>query len=203
MQSKLIKILLGIDVYMSRTGGNSYPRLDKSFFTNVKTIVKDFDTKEQIARNIYEKIKEVQGKEILFIQEPKDIIGKDRLVEEELYPSSDMIYDILENRKDKIVIKKHQNPFNGYGKLDSLATIPNFIPTEFVLFHPWKIVIGIESYSLVMATRFDNKKVISLINMFCYENDEVQHNLYRTLKQESKDKIIFPESIGQLEEMLV
>jgi hypothetical protein len=204
LKSKLIKLLLGIDTFMAKTGGNSYPRLSPNFFKDnrITTWMQEFNTKEDIAKEIRDKITELKNKEILFIEEPQDITGNDRIDYAELHSSSDILYDMLDSRDNITITKPHQKKFMGYGKMTLFDTLPNFVPSEFILGHPWKIIIGIESFSLVMATRLSDSKVISLINMFYYNNEKVQNNLQQTLEQESKGKILFPETIEQLQEML-
>jgi len=207
LESKIVKSLLGIDTFMAGDGNLPYPHLARSYFEK-NSIVSvphgkiNSNLRENLAQHIYEKIIELKGKEVLFIEEPQDIIERGRIDDAELSASSDMLYDMLNKHWDKIVVKEHQKKFDGYGKMKTFDTVPNFIPAEFILRHPWKLVIGIESTSLSSATHFSNAEVISLIDMFCYEDEEVYENLKKFLTKESNGKILFPKSIAQLEEML-
>jgi len=207
LENRIIKSLLGIDVFMAGDGNLPYPHLARSYFekNNIVSILHDkinSNLRENLAQQVYEKIIELKGKEVLFIEEPHDIIERGRIDYLELCASSDMLYDMLNKYWDKIVVKEHQKKFDGYGKMKTFDTVPNFIPAEFILRHPWKFVIGIESSSLSLAIHFSNAEVISLIDMFAYEDEKVYKNLKKFLTKDSNGKILFPESIGQLEEML-
>jgi len=203
----IINLFLGIDVFMSKFGEAVYPQLSASFFknNNINSIPYkelNLNSKKEIAQQIYKKINELQGKEILFIEEPQDIINQGRIEDVELSASSDLLYEMLEKHKNTTIVKQHQKKFNGYGKMDLLDTVPNFIPAEFILLHPWKMIIGIESSSLATATRFNNAKVISLIDMFYYGNETISDELKKLFDEYSSRKILLPNTIEDLKEII-
>ena len=100
-------------------------------------------------------------------------------------------------------IKPHPKLNKLYGKMsDCKDVIPPFIPLEFVLKHPWKMIIGIESTSIIFAAKQTGASVISLIDAFEF-NDKKQQKMFREwMKTESKNTILFPKNLDAFQKLL-
>ena len=99
-------------------------------------------------------------------------------------------------------IKLHPNQKKTYGRLQELVHIPKYIPSELCMAHSWKVVLGVESYTLLHATRLaHDATVISLLNLLPYHDASVRDHFISWFKQ-GTSKIHFPKTFEELEEVV-
>ena len=99
----------------------------------------------------------------------------------------------------KIPIKTHPNdliiPANS-------SNLPQYIPVEFFFKKVSNSVISIYSQCLIAASRFNNIKSISLLDMDFLIDMEFAESMKKLLTDRSNGKILFPKNYTELEELL-
>jgi len=115
------------------------------------------------------------------------------------------ITNILKEILDKkypysYVIKTHPRDREIYGNMQKAKKIDPDIIFETMLFHEWKYVIGYYSTVLVRAKKYTNAKVISLINLFKWDNEKLK-NYWIT--RFSNEEIFMPKTIQELDDLII
>ena len=101
---------------------------------------------------------------------------------------------------EKIYLKEHPKlgPVKG---LDKCIKLPDYLPVELFFQKVKGNVISFFSASLVTATKFDNIKVISLIDLIGTK-DSFLEKVKKDLVLKSKNKILFPQSISEVKKLI-
>lgn len=76
--------------------------------------------------------------------------------------------------------------------------IPNYVPTEFLLYKEFSFTIGVISSGLVYPSLLNNRKVYSVVNLLEFNNNEDKRFFSDFLKEHSKNNIIFVKKISDL-----
>jgi len=142
-------------------------------------------------------IESIKGKEIIYLTE--DLV---KLRNVSVIRAIDINVK-LDNLIDdsKFVVKPHPRLNKVYGSR-TWSTIPSYIPAELLMHHPWKYAIGTESFSLINMSLYTNAKVISIIDLYDYEDKKVQKGMKKWIKEQSKGKVLFPQTWKELEKMI-
>ena len=200
--SILIKLFTGVDTVICRENDISYIKLSPKFYKKNK-VIKHIDEVEPLQpKNKYTKYYKFDGATILLAVE--DIPSYNRVSEVEYTSVMNTIIAIIEKhqRASNLRVKMHPNQKKTYGKLQTLEHIPKYIPSELCVPHNWKVIIGVESYTLLHATRLTQSAiVVSLLNLLPYHDKNVSDHFITWFKQ-STDKILFPSTYEEFEEIL-
>ena len=200
--SILVKLLLGIDVIVCKENDIEYFKLNPNFYKKNR-ILQHFDEVKPLGpNNKYTKYFSFNGASILLAVE--DVPSYNRISEVEYTSVMNTVCNILKKHTEAstLRVKQHPNQKKTYGTLKELPQIPKYIPSELCLSHPWKVVIGAESYTLLHATRLTHDiPVISLLNLLPYHDDAVRDHFIEWFKQ-STSKIHFPKTFEELEELI-
>lgn len=96
-----------------------------------------------------------------------------------------------------IVIKEH--PKHKIKKSDfDLPRLPDFYPVEMCYTNIKQNVVAVFSLSLIIASKMDDKKAISLLEIVEWDNKEYKKQMKELLISKSSNKIIFPKTIEEL-----
>lgn len=191
-----IKLLLNVDVDVVQQGSAVLPTLSDKFFSGFNIIKKSI-TKIDKKRL---KIDMLSGKDILYILE--STLNFKQISKKNYIKASNKICKILDKTfRDKYVLKQHYNTEDVYENVSKKALVYPYIPVEFILEYPFKVVIGVASFALITSANVFNKKTISLINLFEYEDIEIK-KFYKNWLLQRSDKILYPETFEEFEEML-
>ena len=85
--------------------------------------------------------------------------------------------------------------------MDGIDHYPSYIPAEFLFKNITNNVLGIISASLITATYQKNIKSISMLNLIKWKNNKSK-NLYKEFLLNQNKRIIFPEDIDSLYQLL-
>ena len=120
------------------------------------------------------------------------------------------LYQELFNSLPNFIIKNHPSAVN-YNvanenilsklQMDGVNHYPSYIPAEFLFKNITKNVLGIISASLVTAAYQKNIKSISMLNLIKWKNNKSK-NLYKEFLLNQNKRIIFPEDIDSLYQLL-
>lgn len=105
-------------------------------------------------------------------------------------------------------IKKHPNPgtdveLSSYGLFDHCEELPKYIPAELLCNNIKKNVLSIYSISLITASQLPHLNVISLLELVEWDHGSYKKEWKDYLTKTSKNKILFPNSFGELKEILL
>ncbi len=196
------KIFLNLDTEIMNTSVASCYELDKKFYDkNHVHIVNNYTPDYRLLDRYMVKLDIIEGKKILFAI--ADLIACNRVEETEFINKINDVIDILnENYPDLYVVKPHPRLNKVYGQMQYSTIIPQYIPSEFLMKHPWEFVIGIESTTLISAAKQTDAKVISLIDLFNYKYPEAQKKWRDYLQFGSKNEILFPKQLQEFKDFL-
>lgn len=193
-----IKVFLGIGVDVVKSTGIYSVQLSNKFYkkNNVIVVRKDLDTKNNT--KYMKKIRLIEDNDILLTVE--DLPRYERAETEDFSVFMNRIYIAIKDKK--YLIKPHPNYPKIYGVLqyEHEHILPQYIPSEFIMTHPWKYVIGIESLSLIKTVELTDAKAISLIRLAPYIDSSVREEFIEWFKDKG---VLMPETFEQFEEMIV
>lgn len=144
-------------------------------------------------------IKDRKCNRILFMLSPSE----EEMIDAKSYVSLVSIIEMLNDLGFSLYIKGH--PRLGIPtKLKKYfsETIPNYVPSEFLNYNNYQLIIGIMSSGLVYPAMHSNIKVIALIELLEFNKKEDQHFFMSFLKEHSKNSILIPESIEKFNELI-
>lgn len=179
-----VSFFYGLDVVITKEAEIDVVQLSDNFFTknNIKTTYQPFDKNNE---RIKTKLKPIVGKNRVLVL-LSDLSGYSWISDKRFSEFNKMIRSVLKE-KDYLV-KFHPNDKRTVFGYPEERTIPNYIPAEYLFNFNWDLVIGIESYSLVLA--HTSPVVVSCLNMLDFPV-EVTDDCHRFLENECKH-IRFP-----------
>jgi hypothetical protein len=196
----IAKWLMGVDTIICHNRGVPFWQLDDKFYKNVEIIEGYVDEKKTINKYL-PKLKLLKNKTILLVMQDLLESGCNFAEPNSFIAAVDKLMDILNNTfPNAYVIKPHPRENTLYGKMaQSKDVIPPYIPSEFLMHHPWKFVIGLFSLSLTSALDLTDATVISLVNLFEWKEFYVLDRW----KQEMRDtQILLPNDFNELKNLL-
>jgi len=120
------------------------------------------------------------------------------------------LYQVLFHSLPNFIIKNHPGSLNhnvanesilSRLQMDGIDHYPSYIPAEFLFKNITNNVLGIISASLITATYQKNIKSISMLNLIKWKNNKSK-NLYKEFLLNQNKRIIFPEDIDSLYQLL-
>ena len=196
------KIFLNLNTIVVTDSAVLGYELHKKFYKkNNVHIVKNHQMNYALLDKYMVKLDEIKNKQIFMPIE--DLVACSHLTETEFTNKMNRIVDILDKTFPELyVVKPHPRLNTLYGDIKTKTILPIYIPAEFIMKHPWKFIIGVESFSLVSAAKQSNATVISLIKLFDYKNPDTQQKWNTWLYKETNGRILFPESLQELHALL-
>ena len=198
----VVKILLGIDVKVRKDCGIYSLCVYKEFFEQNNVIEKYQEFDPSIYKSYMKKLK--ISKDIKVLVLISDLVGEGRIDENVFRKQSNKLFDILEKMYyEQYVVKPHPNMNHLYGKMIFSPKIDAFIPSQFLMNHPWKAIIADCSASLVFPQEqgLKNVKLIQLIDILKFKDERSKKELKQFLVKWNPD-LLFPKTFDELEKML-
>jgi hypothetical protein len=188
---------LGVETVIHNNEGIPFWKLDKKFYqrNHIKERIIDKKAHQKYDLNI----DMLKDKRVLITAQ--DLLVYDYVTKDSFIQVLDELIDLLDSMfPDIYVVKPHPREKTLYGKMASLPDIvPAYIPSEFLMDHPWDFVIGLFSTSLLSAVKLTNATVISLIDLLQW-NDTVRQGEWRKIMKDSK--VCIPKDFNQLSRLL-
>lgn len=195
------KWLLGLETIVYDNMGVPFWYLDDKFFKNIQIL--EYKGEDKKILDMYsKKFDFLKDKQILIPIE--DSVAAGTIEKSEFIEKMDQTIDILDSiYPGAYAIKPHPRLNRLLGKMSQCNDIiPPYIPVEFVLNHNWTAVIGINSWSLIQASKITNANVISLIDTVEFTDKNIKKMFRDWLEKESKKRIKFLGQVGELEQEL-
>jgi len=188
-----VKIMLGIDVFVERIEGTRMFELDLSKFTAEQIqISSDVDISKTFVDTRF-----LKGKDVLFLGD--DLVGayKD---EEEIIELTNKLVDLfVKEFGSSFIVKAHPRDKKLYGKMSGVEQIEPTTIVETLYGHKWRYVVSYQSVGLLTAKESTDATVISLLNLYKWNDEEWKSDL--KVKFKSKG-ILVPKTFDRLKEIL-
>jgi len=197
----IAKWLMGVETEIRHKTGIPFWQLNKKFYDNIQIIDNYKGNKKSLEKYML-KLDILKGKEVLVAIE--DSVNAGTVEKEEFISKMDEMIDILDELyPKKYVIKPHPRLNRLYGKMATgKDVIPPYVLSEFLMQNDWKVVIGLDSSTLIKATEETNSLVISLIDAIDYIDANIK-NMYRDwLAQQSQKSIMIPSNMKEFKKLL-
>ena len=199
----IAKYFMGVEIVVRNKMGVPFWSISDKFYKNrdIQIIDDDF-IQDTSVKEYMIKMDILKGKKILLAVEDSVLAGT--INEAEFVKKMDRLMDVLDDSAfGDYVIKPHPRLNKLYGKMSHCEDIiPPYVPFELVLNHSWKYIIGLDSTSLLSATRDTNAKVISLMDLIEYRNEKDKKMFRNWLTKEPGRKILFPSDMAELKKLL-
>jgi len=189
------KLLLNVDVFILNKSGAPVWELKRGTFP--MQVVK-YEPDLKLIKKYISKDQLPDDKEILFLGQDLSYICDD---EESIINLTDFLMNIFDkNFNDLYMIKSHPRDTKLYGNMaKSKHILPPDIMAETLMGHNWKYVIGYYSGSLISAKMHTNAKVISLLNLWKWNDLKLKQNWSNEFENRG---IILPKTIDELKQIL-
>lgn len=199
---RLIKVLLGFDAEVLDECGIIHCSIGDKFFkkNNVTATYKEFDT--SIYKKYIKKISKLEGKKVLVLW--SDLVAEGRVDEIMFRQQGNKLIDILDEvYPGQYIIKSHPNMSNLYGRMVCSPSIDSAIPSQFLMGHPWEIVIGDCTAALVFPEEqnLQNVKLIEMLDILQFKDEKVKKDMKQFLISWN-NKLLFPKTFEEFEEMI-
>lgn len=198
-----VKVLLGIDIKVRRDCGIYSLCIYKDFFeqNNIKETYQEFDP--SIYKSYIKDLPILKDKKVLLLI--SDLVGEGRVeLGDFCFITNQLCWRLLDKRyPNQYVVKAHPNMNTLYGLLKEAPQVDYFIPSQFLMSHPWEIVIADCSASLVFPEEqnLNGVKLIELVDVLHFKDKKVQQELKDFLVKWNPN-LLFPQSFEELEVML-
>lgn len=143
------------------------------------------------------------GKNIMWLDD--DCSYYDRKLQGQILNFFKAIKSIIDDNftKNEVLYKPHPNPYFKSKNLTSIYSayeeLPFFMNADFVISNPnIKYILGGMSAVLSTAAKNTNIKVISYMKLMPFEDQEIKKRMLQLWMQESSQKIIFIDSLEEL-----
>ena len=203
MMRWIAKWFKGVETVVSNDKGVPVWMLDERFFKDI-AVIKDYGDKIKIISEYVPKLEILKGKTVLIMMVDLLESGGNYAEPESFIKAMDDLMEILnDNFSDLYLIKPHPRENRLYGKmLECEESIPPYIPAEFLLHHPWRFVIGVISSSLVHAAELTDSTVISMMDLFKW-NDAANREIEIYREEMEKANILIPKDINEFKRLLL
>ena len=198
---KVVKILLGIDIKVRKDCGLYRLCIYKEFFekNKVQEIYKNFD------KDIYKKyMKDLNLKDKKVLLLLSDLVADGRMNSLIFARQmTELVRSINKYYPSQYIVKPHPNLNKMYGAMKNVPTLDSYIPSQFVMNHPWEVVIADCSAALVSPEdqNLSNVKLIELTDILEFKDDKVKKELKEFLLKWNPN-LLFPQSFEELEDMI-
>lgn len=197
-----IKFLLGIDIKVREDCGLRNLCVYKEFFekNKIKEIYQEFDS--SIYKKYMKDLSILKNKKVLILL--SDIVSEGRIKKLDfMYQMIKLHYLLEKTYPNQYVVKAHPNMNKLYGVMNTVPQLDSFVPSQFFMNHPWKVVIADCSASLVFPEEqnLNGVKLIELVDLLQFKDEKVRKELKEFLVKWNPN-LLFPKSFQELEEML-
>ena len=194
VKKKICKLFFGLNLIFRDQNGTAVLGINNFFLKNNNIINFDIENYNKIKLDVLKNIelKTLAYNSILILQgELKGIVKSISL---------SRIFNEISSLSS-LVIKEHPNHKNT-SLIYDLPKIPHYYPIELCYNNISSNIISIYSTSLILASQFENRKVISLLELVEWYNEEYKKFIKGMLIDKSNNKILFPKSITDLRKIL-
>lgn len=195
IKKRIIENIFGIDLIYRQRGNQLIFGIGDNFFNSNEILPVENKSIPYNYKDIAIKHHQVKLKtsDYLFIDQGqmKGII---------IYSSLTNILAKLINSKP-ISVKEHPK-HNSSLEFSFNYKYPDHIPAEFILQNIKYCIISVYSLTLLAASKFEHLKVISLLELVDWYNEEYKNETKKFLIKESNNKILFPKTESELFELL-
>jgi hypothetical protein len=173
----------------------------KDFFkkNHIEDVYEEFDPS---IYKTYMKKTNLEGKRVLVLW--SDLVSEGR-IEEPIFTeqSNKLIHLLNEHYPNEYVIKAHPNMNMLYGRMVNVPQLDSYVPSQFFMYHPWKIIIADCSAALVFPEEqnLTKTKLIEMVDILEFKDKKTQHEMKEFLVKWNPN-LLFPQSFGELEEMI-
>jgi len=197
-----IKLLLGIDIKIRKDCGLYNFCIYKKFFNKnkVKEIFQEFD--HSVYKKYMKDLPILKDKKVLLLL--SDLVTEGRVEKNIFTNQMNKLNLILERHYQfQFVVKPHPNLSKLYGAMRNTPQIDYYIPSQFIMNHPWEVVIADCSASLVAPEEqnLGGVKLIELVDLLQFKDKKVQKELKDFLVKWNPN-LLFPKTFDELEVML-
>ena len=195
---KAIKMLLGINVKVRKDCGLYRLCVYKTFFeqNKIQEVYKAFDT--SIYKKYMKNIPIIENSKILVLI--SDLVSEGRVDRKTFENQMDELINVLDlTYPNQYVIKAHPNMHKLYGKMVNAPSVEPFIPSQFLMYHPWEFIIADCSAALVSPGHQGllNTKLVEIIDILKFKDCKVQREMKEFLISWNPN-LLFPQSFGEL-----
>jgi hypothetical protein len=185
--------LLGTETTVHSNQGILFWKLSPSYFTK-NGIIEKVVSKQPSMKDV-PAFDFLDQKEILITLQ--DLLVYDYVTKESFIAVHDKLLSLLESlAPQRYCIKPHPHESTVYGNMAENENIAQaYIPSEFFMDHPWKLIIGIFSTALLSASEMSHAKILSLIDLFTWKDIKKKEQWKKTM---DNGKILFPQTVDQL-----
>lgn len=200
----IAKWLMGVDTVIGNRMGVPIWMLGKNYYKNI-TQVKDYGDIEKTSNKYIKKLDIIKGKEILIAIGDLLEGGGNYAEPDSFIKATDELIGILEKKFPGLyVIKPHPREKKLYGRMaECKYIIPPHIPSEFILSHPWKIIIGTVSTTLLRASEKQNTTVISIIDLFKWTDVGTREKEMWRKTMIKNTGIHIPKDVNELKDIII
>lgn len=199
-----LKIILDLNIVYYET--NNVPRLGVNDAFLKKNNIREYAPQISSENLILDVIKKSK---ITYKEYDNLIIDDGPLTNIVTLDSIRKVYAHLFQMPMKFVFKKHPNPTQEilsdaayYDIFKDCETAPDYIPVELLYNNVKKNVITVYSTGVISAAYFPHIKVISLLELVEWYHESFKMEVKQLLLEKSKNKILFPKSYTELDELL-
>lgn len=197
----IIKITLNLNIRVRMDAGKMSLCVYKDFFrkNKVKDIYEEFDP------SIYKKYMKktnLEGKKILVLW--SDLVGEGRMTEEAMTNQSNQLIHLLDKYyPNQYIIKAHPNMNMLYGKMVNAPQLDSYVPSQFFMYHPWKIVIADCSAALVFPEEQGLMRtlLIEMVDVLEFKDEQTRKEIKEFLLKWNRN-LVCPKTFEELEEIV-
>jgi len=199
----IAKWLMGVETVVSNDKGVPVWTLDEKFFKDIE-VIKDYGDKSKIISKYVPKFDILKNKSVLVMTTDLLETGGNYADSKSFIKAMDDLMILLdENFSDSYLLKPHPRENRLYGKMENCKEIiPPYIPAEFLLYYPWKYVIGIISTSLINAAELSDATVISVMDLFKW-NDAAYGEVEDYRKKMKDVNVLIPKDINEFKRLMI
>lgn len=194
IKRQLINLLYRINIIIKRNGDFYILSINDAFIkkNNIEVVNNKSDFFNIISNVVLNNQIKINNSDILFLYDDYQyVITEDSL--ERLY---------LHLNNYKISIKRHPLCKDVNPILSAKYQFPSYIPVEFLIGNINRTVLSICSAALIPATKFSNLKIVSLLNLVDWNQEDYKNTIREYLIKSSNNMIFFPSEFSELEKFL-
>jgi len=192
----LYKIFTGMDLILLSTGGKPTLGIGNKFFkrNNIQVDNSIIDFRQLKLDVIKTNSVKLDIYEIMLADHGK-------LSGEIKFDSYEAVCNEIFTNAKSLVIKEHPRLKQDHLFKD-IKCFPDYIPGELLLGNITRIVLSIYSEVLIIASKTDHLKAVSLLELIDWEDEELKNSMKKKLITLSDNRIIFVQSTYDLIEMI-
>ena len=202
----LLKTFLGLDI-IYYIGNNGDPILGISDEFLKKYNIDEFEPNISSEELIIDTVKNYKNNykkidNLLIIDDPLSMVKFDsiRAVYNKIY---DLPLKFASKNHPRPIEKSEKTYSHYYDLFKNYEEVPRYVPVELFCNNIRKNVIAVLSTALITASKFQHLKAISLLELVDWYHQPSKEDFKQDFIKNSNNKIIFPKTYEELEELLM